>query len=121
MPSTFAMSLTRPHEALGLPQPLARRLPQGLMAWNIAFLTLSAVMGAFYIVQVNLATSKGYDLRRVERRVDALRTENMILQDKIATMSSMQSLNARASELGFVPVERLEFVNPAGKSYALAK
>jgi hypothetical protein len=119
MSHLYAMSLTKPHEALGLPQPLAFRLPQGLQAWNLFVFGLILALGAVYIVQVNLATSKGYALMSVEKKVEGLQTENLILQDKIATMSSIQSLNARATELGLAPAEKLEFVNPVVGAYAM--
>jgi len=102
-------------------RPLLSRLPSGIVAWNIVILGLTVFIGAVYIIQVNMAAAKGYDLRNVEKKVDTLKTEAVVLQDKIATMSSMQALYARASELGFVPVENLEFINPAGKATALAK
>lgn len=121
MPNAFAISMTRPHESLGLPKPIGRRVPRGIVAWNIAIATATLACGLFYVVQVNLASTKSYELRNTEKRVDALKTETMMIQDKIVMLSSMQSLNARAAELGFVPVDRLEFVNPASKSYALAQ
>lgn len=121
MPHVFALGMTRPHEALGLPQPIGRRLPQGIVAWNLLFLVLTLVFGCMYIVQVNRATAKGYALRAVEKRVESLQTEQVLLQDKIANVSSLQSLTTKAAELGFHPAEGLEFVNIVGSSYALAR
>lgn len=121
MPSAFALTMTKPHETLGLPQPLSRRLPQGITAWNLIFagLTLALVVG--YVVQVNVATSKGYSLRTVEKKVDGLKTDTLVLQDKIASMSSMKALTDRALENGFVSVDQVEFVTVHGNSYAMAK
>jgi hypothetical protein len=113
--------MTRPHETLGLRQPLGRHLPDGLVAWNVFFFILLFVFGGAYVLQVNVAASKGYALRTAEKRIHALQTENMMLQDTIVTKSSMQELRAHATELGLVPTDRLEFVNPAASSYALAK
>ncbi len=121
MPRFFALSLTKPYETLGMPKPLITRLPNGLAAWNMLILSLSVAIGVVYIVQVNLAAAKGYVLRNIEKKVEVLKTETLVMQDKIATMSSIQMLNARASELGFMPVENLEFMNPTGKATALAK
>lgn len=121
MPNAFAISLKNPHMTLGLPQPLGRRLPQGIVALNVAMICVTLVLIGFYVVRVNAATAKGYALRDVERKVDGLKTESLILQDKIATLSSMQNLSSQATALGYVPVERLEFVRPAANSYAMAK
>lgn len=120
MSHDFTMTMKQPHIALGLHQPIGRRLPQGVLAWNVGLLALSIALGCFYIVQVSFSMSKGYALRDAEKKVDALKTETMTLQDKVATLSSMQALNARATELGFVPVDRLEYVAPAA-AVAVAK
>ncbi|MBP9869296.1 hypothetical protein KBC59_01930 [Patescibacteria group bacterium] len=121
MPNAFAISMTKPHETLGLPQPLARRLPQGIVAWNMVFAGLTLAMVVGYVVQVNVATSKGYSLRTVEKNVEALKTDTLVLQDKIASMSSMKALTDRAVENGFVSVDQVEFVTVRGGSYAMAK
>ncbi len=119
--NAFALSMSRPHETLGLTQPMGRRLPSGLVAWNVGLLLTIVLLGCLHIFQVNAAAAKTYTLRRVEKRVEILTTEAMALQAQIAADASMQALNARAAELGFVPIERLEFVNPAAQTYALAR
>lgn len=121
MSRAFAISMTRPHEQLGLPQPFGRRLPDALVLWNvlIAIVTLFSVAG--YIVQVNRAASQGFSLREQERSVEGLRIDVMALEDRAAKLSSIEALNERALALGLVAVDQFEFVNPASKSYALAK
>lgn len=114
------MTIAKPREALGLPKPLFYRLPRGITALNMAIMVLTCILSVVYIVQVNAATTKGYSLRKVEKKVDALTTETMILHDKIAVMSSIQSLNARAAELNMEPATDLRFLNPAGKFTAMA-
>jgi len=113
--------MTRPHEALGLPQPIGRRLPQGIVAWNLAVAVATLVFVCAYVVQVNAAAAKGYALRDVQKQVDTLKMDSIQLQDKIASDSSFQALSTRASALGFVPIERLSFVNATGKAYAMAR
>ncbi len=119
--NAFTLSLARPHEMLGLTQPIGRRLPSGLMAWNVILLATILLLSCVYVFQVNVAASKTYALRKVEKRMEVLKVETMTLQDKITALASMQALNARAHELGFVPIEQLQFVNPAAQTYALAK
>lgn len=116
----FAVHMVRPHETLGLPQPLGRRLPQGVWAWNLALLASTFVLSIFYVFQVNTSTSKGYDLREVERHVEGLKTEAMALQDKMTTLTTLQAVSERAAALGFVQPDRITYINPASKSYAVA-
>jgi len=119
MSRTLALAMTRPHERFGLPLPLGRRLPQGIVGWNVLVAAATVALVAAYIFQVNLASSRAFALRDVERQVDGLKTEVMALEDKTATLSSVQAMTERATQLGFIPAERLEFVNPASRSYAL--
>jgi len=83
----------------------------------IAVMMFACVFG--YVVQVNSAASRGFELRDVEKRVETLRSDVMGLEDTVATLSSVQALNERAIALGFVPVQGIEYVNPAGKTTAM--
>lgn len=121
MPNAYAIAMMKPHETLGLPQPLGRRLPQGLMGWNLALAIATLVCGIVYVVEVNAVAAKGYRLGQAEKRVETLKTETLAIQNKAATVTSIQQLTARAAELGMQPVDRLEFLSPAAKNYALAK
>jgi hypothetical protein len=119
MSRALAFAMTRPHERLGLHQPIGRRLPQGLAGWNLLITAAMVLCVVGYVFQVNSAASRGFGLRDVEKRVDTLQSDVMVLEDKVATLSSVQSLSERAAALGFVLADRLEYVNPAGKAYAM--
>lgn len=121
MAHPYALSMTKPHECLGLPQPIGRRIPQGISGWNMAIVAATVALVGFYVFQVNSAATKSYRLRGVEKRVEALKMETSIRQNKLISQSSLGELSAKASELGFVPVEKIEFMNPNPSSYALAR
>lgn len=120
MSRTLALAMNRPHERLHLPLPIGRRLPQGMLGWNLLVASATLALVVVYIVQVNSAAQRGFSLRTVQQRVDSLHTDVMSLDDKVAMLSSVQAVTDRATQLGFVPVQRLEFANPASRSYALA-
>ena len=111
--------MTRPHERLGLPQPIGRRLPTGVVSWNIVIAVITVILAVVYIVQVNRAATQGFALRDAAKEVEAKRTQVTSLADDVAVLSSVQAMSERANQMGYIPVERLEFVNPASKSYAL--
>jgi len=121
MAHLYALSMTRPHETLGLPQPFGRRLPQGMTAWNMTISVATILSIAAYIVIVNTSAAKGYSLRKAEQNVEALKTETTILQNTMVTLSSMRQLSDSASAMGLIPTDRVEYVTPAAASYALAK
>ncbi|MBU1035036.1 hypothetical protein KKD88_01665 [Patescibacteria group bacterium] len=121
MSRTLALAMTKPHERMGLQQPLGRRLPHGLLGWNMLVFAVITAFVIAYVVQVNRAAARGFHLRDVEKKVDSLSTEVLQLEDKVAKLSSVQAMSENAVNLGFVPVDRLEFVNPAAGAYAMAK
>lgn len=121
MPHAYAMSMTRPDEALGLRVPLARRLPSGVVAWNILLFTVSAALCVAYVILVNTSATKGYALRDLEKKVDGLKSETLQLQDTVVTGSSLSALSDRATRLGLVPLDRVDYVEVSNPSYALAK
>jgi len=111
--------MTRPHERLGMKKPLVRRLPNRYaMASAITFGAV-LIMAIGFIVQVNQSAARGFILRDVEQKIENLRTEVLILEDKAARLSSVASLGQRADELGLVPVSYVKYVHAASKSYAL--
>ncbi|OGL72953.1 hypothetical protein A3E39_02330 [Candidatus Uhrbacteria bacterium RIFCSPHIGHO2_12_FULL_60_25] len=122
MSRTYVLTMTRPHERFGLSQPIGRQLAlHAQLGWN---LILWAALFAFAITYVSFmitASAKGFELRDVERRVERLRTESRALETQVASISSVQQLTDRARSLGFVAVDRIESLNAAGHSYALAR
>lgn len=112
------MTMTRPHEAMGFNAPIGRRLPSGLAAWNILFLACSLVFSIGYVICVNATAASSYRVSESEKRVEVLRAETMAMQDKLASLSSLQELVTKASGNGYVPVETIEFVNIGTHSYA---
>ena len=94
-------------------------MPRGLCGWNLILLGLTITLGLVYVVLVNAASSKSTMYRNVEKRVETLKNETTILQDSILALSSLQALDGRARELGFVPIDRIEFVNPAANAFAM--
>lgn len=121
MSRTLALAMTRPHEHLGLPKPIGRRLPHGLFGWNMLLAVVTVSCAIAYVVQVNRASARGFQLRDAETRVEGLRRDVTSLEDRVAMLSSYQAMTERATAMGFVAVDHVEFVNPAGHSFALAK
>ncbi|MBI4138933.1 hypothetical protein HY479_02170 [Candidatus Uhrbacteria bacterium] len=121
MSRSFSLAMTRPHERFGLPQPIGRRLPHGMAGWNALLISVTVALTLAYIIQVNKAAARGFQLRDVEKKIETVNAEVMRLEDKLATLSSVQALTDRAKSLGFQPAERIEFVNPAANAYALAR
>jgi hypothetical protein len=122
MSQGYTLTMTRPHERFGLAQPLGRQLAKHpYLGWYVALWALILASGLTYVGFMITASAKGFQLRDVERRLERLRTDARALETQAATLSSVQQMQERARNLGFVAVDRVEAVNAAGHSYALAR
>lgn len=121
MSRSLALSMAKPHERFGIPQPIGRRIPHGMTSWNILLVAITIILTVFYIFQVNKAASRSFALREMEKKIETRNTAVVRLEDKVAALSSIQSVSERAKNLGFQPAERIEFVNPAANAYAMVE
>ena len=122
MSNVYTLTLKHPYEALGLPIPIGRKLQEiGKGSWLVLMVCATIVCAAVYIFQISQTATKGYALRTYELERDRLSEQVSVLEGQIAEQQSMRALQERVAGLGYVPVQRLEFLDVNGKTYALAK
>ncbi|MSR84975.1 hypothetical protein EXS71_00840 [Candidatus Uhrbacteria bacterium] len=122
MTRTFAMSMKRPHETLGLPQPIGRRLSEaGKKVWLVTLMVTAILALGWYIYEVNSAASRAYHLRALQTQSEQLEEQVTRLESQLAQGQTMRALQERVKTLGYVPVDYLEFVNVQVGGYAMAK
>ncbi len=110
---SFAFTLRRPSETLGLPMPVSRRIAPSSVHKSLAFGVLGVVFLAsvgMYVSLVGQAAQRTVELRRLERQVEAAKEIVADLDQKIAREQAMPAIEARVRALGFVPIERSEYV-----------
>ncbi len=108
-------------ESLGLHVPVARKFSDSKILWNIFFCALTVSFCLAYLIQVNIAASKGYLYRKAEERLDALKIETMGLEERLSMARSMQAMAARAEELGMVAPSNVEYLDVRTGMYAMAR
>lgn len=79
---------------------------------------LVAVFGAGYLMQVNAASSKGYEIRALERRISELKEETERVELKVAQEQSVQAVEAKVREMGMVPTPKLDYLTVAAAQVA---
>lgn len=122
MSRAYALTMTRPHERFRLHMPVARQLAQHpYLGWYVGLWILIIACGFTYLSFVITSSAKGFQLRDVEHRLERLQTNARALETQVATLSSIQHMSQQARAMGFVAVDRIESVNVAGGSYALAR
>ncbi len=93
-----------------------RRLPwlteaQAALGWGIV-LVLIALLGAIYLNQVSRIAITGRTVQQLQNELDTLKRENATLEKDIASTQSLELLEARAVQLGFVraQAESIEYL-----------
>ncbi|MEK7647755.1 MAG: hypothetical protein AAB384_01810 [Patescibacteria group bacterium] len=76
---------------------------------RILVLSLIAVIGVAYIGVMSSVSTKGYELKRVEREVTALRDTNERMQIHIAEQGSLRRVSERVRNLNMVPIDGVTF------------
>ncbi len=105
--------MKRPHETLGLPMPVGRRLGEhGKLFWLAFFAIGIGLSAGVYIFQVNMSASKAYALRSLEKQADRLEEAVSALESRVAELQTLKALEARIEGKGFVPVGEVEFIQP---------
>ncbi|MDD4995572.1 MAG: hypothetical protein PHW53_03865 [Patescibacteria group bacterium] len=81
---------------------------------NIVAMILVMIMGGFYLVQVNKVTTKGYKIRDLEKKIQAIEDSSRKVELEIAELQSLDSVEERVKTLGMVPVENVRYVKKPG-------
>jgi len=76
----------------------------------LLLLVVLSLVGWVYLAQAGQTASLTYRLEELEEARARLQRENAYLRFKIAQLESVARLEARARELGFVPVQRPQYV-----------
>lgn len=93
------------------------RLSQSLVL-RLAVFTSVVVFGVGYIVAMSNVSTKGYEMRSVERDIVTMKEDNQKLRLEIAQHRSLHSIQNRIATIGLVPVEGITYVSLEGTSVA---
>ncbi len=109
----FAFTLRRPTETLGMPMPVSRRIDPSAMHRTLALGILGAIFVTsvgMYISSIGSVAQRTVELRTLERQVEGVKEVVADLDQKIAREQAMPAVEARVKALGFVQIDRSEYV-----------
>lgn len=94
-----------------VPHP-ARKVRGGSRTKPVAMILglLVVLFGAGYLVQINVASSKGYQIRSLENQISELKEEREQLELKVAQEQSVQAVESKVQAMGMVPTPKVEYV-----------
>ncbi len=79
--------------------------------------TIAAFVG--YLVLNTQASTKGFTIRALEKRISSLEEEGQRLGIEAVARQTMDSIDGRVQGLGFIPVVGVEYVTAAGGAVAV--
>jgi cell division protein FtsB len=84
---------------------------QAALGWGI-ILALVAVLGAIYLSQASRIAVTGRQVQIMQNELEALKRDNATFEKSIAELQSLDRLQARAREMGFVAAqpENIEYL-----------
>ncbi len=111
MSRSFVLSLKKPQETLGIAQPLSVKMLRGRHGLATLLLAcLGFVCLVFSILSVNASASKAYTIRTLEKQAERLREQVSYLESQAALAQSYSSLQERVRDLGYIPVEQVNYI-----------
>ncbi|MCC7364884.1 MAG: hypothetical protein IT303_10985 [Dehalococcoidia bacterium] len=94
--------------AINHPLPHHRRLPipvrpGAINWWVIGAIAVFGVGAALPVIQNSTATSRGFDVQRLEAQQVQLNGDIRQIESEVAALTSLQRIERRAGDIGLVP------------------
>lgn len=85
---------------------------------RIGVLVLTVATGLFYVLQMNVSATKGYDIRELEQKISALQKENRQLELEASELQSVERLMAQLPGHRLVEARPDRFVTTSVTTFA---
>ncbi len=94
------------------PAQTLRKARGGFRLKPAAFVLVGLVVlfGAGYLVEINVASSKGYQIRTLENQISDLKEQGEKLELKVAQEQSVQAVESKVQGMGMVPTPSVEYM-----------
>lgn len=85
----------------------------------VMFLIFSiGILVILYVLQVNSAATKGYEIRGLKKRINELSDQNRALQVDISNLKSINILQSKTESFNMTEAENIEYVILASPNVA---
>ena len=86
---------------------------------RVFMLALTLAFGILYVVQVNVASTKGFTMRDLEKNNQVMRQDNQKLVAEIDRLRSLASVSERETFLGLVKLQNVTYIKAGNSEVAL--
>lgn len=88
---------------------------------GLIFFAAAALSFLAYLWQVNSLSTKGFQIKNLEKQITVLKTDIQQLELDMASEQSLNKINERVQELSMVKVDKVEYLRPLGSNVALGR
>jgi len=85
-----------------------------LVAWFLVLATAVIFSGAFYLFQVNSIATQGFEIKKIENKIQDAEKENKKLKIKEIELKSMYNIEKATQEFNLVSPEDISYVEIDG-------
>lgn len=90
--------------------PVVAKAKPSISALNLLVLSLLVITGIGYLAEINSAVTKGYAIQGLQARISELRQQGSELSLQTLELQSMQTIQAKVSQLNMVAVGRVDYL-----------
>ena len=86
---------------------------------SLVAIALVFIIGAVYLMQINITSTNGYKIKELENRLNQLKADNKKLNLSYIELQSMAKVMAEVPNLNLVVSDKIEIITPAGSAVAM--
>lgn len=86
---------------------------------TMVLVAFTVVIGVTYLMQTNVAATKGYKIKDLEKNISELKERNKKLNLKYIELQSMANIIDSVSDLNLVTTGNIEVITPISSAVAL--
>jgi cell division protein FtsL len=86
---------------------------------TMVMVAFTVIVGVTYLMQTNIAATKGYKIKDLEKNINELQERNKKLNLKYIELQSMANVIDSVSDLNLVATDNIEVITPVGSAVAL--
>lgn len=79
--------------------------------FRVGMFATMTVMVVLYVMQMSVASTKGYEMSNLQQEITKLKQENRELETQIATSRSMESIRTRVLAMNLVDADAPTYLN----------
>lgn len=80
--------------------------------WRVVLFAVVITLIFFNLTTVSILSTRGYQLKSLDKRIETLKKENQKLQLEVSNYSSPQLLEESAKNLGMVVAKEVHYLSP---------